>query len=425
LGKPGERPSSMLRADISACYPAHVRTRLLALLVGASLAGAAAADWKGLVKREDWFGLRDAASIQPPSSFYAGAVAAVFDRGADATRILETVIAGSPASREADTAREWLVDLHFRSGHYRSALDELKLLIDRHPRERSLLEARSLFAALGRQGDMEVAARAPARSSWHTEQGNMFVPVVVNGVGGDYILDTGANISVLSVTEARRLGLKVQGGEGTGKDSAGNTIALQSAIAPELRLGPIVLHNVPFGVVPDEQRPFVDLPEGKRGALGISILLAAQTWRWSGDGTLEVGFASAGYVKGRENLAFSGSTPLLLAEFDRALLTFELDLGASHTDLWPAFARRCPARLSRSGKSRVTGIGGGRDVSAAKLGTFDLSIDGHQLRLHDVVVLLKPPGSSSRPYYGCLGLDLFEHAQRVTLDFTAMRMTVE
>ena len=211
----------MLRADISVCYPAHVGTRLLALLVGASLAGAAAADWKGLVKREDWFGLRDAASVQPASSFYAGAVAAVFDRGADATRILETVIAGSPASREADTAREWLVDLHFRSGHYRSALDELKLLIDRHPRERSLLAARSLFTALGRQGDMEVVARAPARSSWHTEQGNMFVPVVVNGVDGDYILDSGANVSVLSVTEARRLGLKLQGGEGTGRTPPG------------------------------------------------------------------------------------------------------------------------------------------------------------------------------------------------------------
>jgi len=127
----------------------------------------------------------------------------------------------------------------------------------------------------------------------------------------------------------------------------------------------------------------------------------------------------------RENLAFSGSTPLVLAEFAKTRLTFQLDLGASHTNLWPAFARRYPARISGSGKSRVTGVGGGRDVSAAKAGTFDLSIEGHQMQLHDVVVLLKPPGSSGRPYYGNLGLDLFEHAQRVTLDFTAMRLTVE
>jgi predicted aspartyl protease len=322
-------------------------------------------------------------------------------------------------------AREWLIDLHFRSGHYRSALDELKPLLDRHPRERSLLEARSLFTSLAQQGDMEVAARAPARSSWHTEEGNMFVPVVVNGVGGDYILDTGANISVLSVSEAQRLGLKLQGGQGTGKDYAGNNLAFQAAIAPELRLGRIVLRNVPFGVVPDKQEPFVDLPEGKRGVLGISILLAVQTWRWSKDGSLEMGFASAGYVKGRENLAFSGSTPLLLAAFAHTLLAFHLDTGATHTDLWPAFARRYPAMLSRRGTSRITGVGGSRDVSAAKLGTFDLLIDGHQLQLHDVRVLLKPPGSGSRPYYGNLGIDLFEHAQRVTLDFTAMRMTVE
>jgi predicted aspartyl protease len=402
-----------------------MRSRLLALLVGASLASAAAANLKGLVKREDWFGLRDATAVQPASSFYAGAVAAVFDRGADATRILETVIAGSPASHEADMAREWLVDVRFRSGHYRSALEELKPLLDRHPRERSLLEARPLFAALGQQGDMEVITRAPARSRWHTEGGNLVVPVVVNGISGEYLLDTGANLSVLSVSEARRLGLKLQGGEGTGKDYAGNRIAFQAAIAPEVRFGPIVLRNVAFGVVPDMQQPFVDLPEGKRGVLGISILLSVQTWRWSGDGTLEMGFASAGYVKGRENLAFDGATPLLLAEFARTLLSFHLDTGAGHTNLWPAFARRYPARISGSGKSRVTGVGGGRDVSAAKAGTFDLSIEGHQMQLHDVVVLLKPPGSSGRPYYGNLGLDLFEHAQRVTLDFTAMRLTVE
>jgi predicted aspartyl protease len=376
------------------------------------------------VKREDWFGLRDAASVQPAPSFYAGAVAAVFDRRADATRILETVIAGSPASHEADMAREWLVDVHFRSGHYRSALDELNLLLDRHPRERSLLEARSLFTALSQQGDLEVVARAPARSSWHIEEGNMFVPVVVNGVSGDYLLDTGANTSVLSVSEAQRLGLKLQG-QGTGKDYAGNNLAFQAAIAPELRFGPIVLHNVPFGVVADKQEPFVHLPAGKRGVLGISILLAVETWRWSKDGTIEMGFASAGYVKGRENLAFDGSTPLVLAEFAHTLLTFHLDTGAGHTDLWPAFARRYPAGLSRSGKSEIAGVGGSRNVAAAKLGTFDLLIDGHQLQLHDVIVLLKPPGSSSRPYYGNLGLDLLQQAQRVTLDFTAMRMTVE
>ena len=406
------------------CYLGHVRIKLLALLVGASLAGAVAADWKGLVKREDWFGLRDAASVQPAPSFYAGAIAAAFDRGADATRILETVIAGSPASHEADMARERLIDVHFRSGHYRSALDELKLLLDRHPRVRSLLEARSLFTALAQQGDMEVVARAPAPASWHIEEGNMFVPVVVNGVSGDYLLDTGANTSVLSVTEAQRLGLKLQG-QGTGKDYAGNNLAFQAAIAPELRFGPIVLHNVPFGVVADKQEPFVHLPAGKRGVLGISILLAVQTWRWSKDGTIEMGFASAGYVKGRENLAFDGSTPLLLAAFAHTLLAFHLDTGATHTDLWPAFARRYPAMLSRGGKSRIAGVGGSREVSAAKLGTFDLLIDGHQLQLHDVRVLLKPPGSGSRPYYGNLGIDLFEHAQRVTIDFTAMRMTVE
>ena len=95
----------------------------------------------------------------------------------------------------------------------------------------ALSSARDAYSQLESLGAVDDgAARAPARSSWHIEEGNMFVPVVVNGVSGDYILDTGANISVLSVSEAQRLGLKLQGGQGTGKDYAGNNLAFQAAI---------------------------------------------------------------------------------------------------------------------------------------------------------------------------------------------------
>lgn len=401
-----------------------VRNRLLVLILSATLAGAAEPNWKRLLDREDWFGLRDAASAHAAPDLYAGALAAVFHRETDAIRILRAVVARSPMSRDADTARTLLVDIHYRSGRYRSALAELKPLLDRHPTRRDLLEALPLFTALSLQGDMEVVSRAPARVPWRVVDGNLFLPVVVNGVSGEYLLDTGANISVLGVSEARRLGLQVQGAGATTKDYTGSDVAFQAAVAPELHLGPIVLHNVPFAVVPDKQQPFVDLPQGQRGILGIPILLAAGTWRWSSDGNLEAGFAPADYVKGRENLAFSGANPVLLAEFEKTPLTFHLDTGATSTDLWPPFARRYHARLSRPGKARIGGVGGSKDIPSARLDTFDLLIAGRPIQLQNVKVLLKPVAGHPR-HYGNLGLDLFEKAQRVTLDFEAMRLTVE
>jgi len=398
---------------------------LLALLLAAFEVAAPAAepDWKRLLDHEDFFGLRDAAASRPAPELYAGAVAAFFHRDAEAARLLRAFIALSPVSRDTDTARELLVNLHYRSGHYRSALDELKPVLERHPKRGDLLEAQTLFSALAAAGDMEVAAHAPARLTWRMIDGNLFVPAVVNGVPGEYLLDTGANISVLSVSEARRLGLRVQGGAASTKDYTGATVSFESAIAPELRLGGLVLRNVPFGVIPDSQQPFAHLPEGQRGVLGMPVLLAMETWRWSKDGSLETGFPSAGQEKG--NLAFHGADPMLLAEFDHTPLVFQLDTGATSTDLWPPFARRFRSRLARSGKSTIAGVGGSRRVASAKLDSFDLLIDGRPLQLRDVKVLLKPAPPGSRKYYGNLGLDLLDTDQRVTLDFGAMRLTVE
>lgn len=93
-----------------------MRCTLLALVLGAALAGAAGPGWKQFLNREDWFGLRDAAAAHPAPDLHAGALAAVFHREADAIRILQKFVAGSPMSREAEAARGLLLDLHFRAG---------------------------------------------------------------------------------------------------------------------------------------------------------------------------------------------------------------------------------------------------------------------------------------------------------------------
>jgi hypothetical protein len=385
-------------------------------------------DFPGLLRRQDWFGLRDAAALQPPPALYAGALAVAFHRDAEALRILREYLAGSPKAADAGTARYALADLDARAGRYRSALDDLQPLLARHPRRRDLLEAQSFFSALGAQGDLAVAAREPVQTSWDLVDGNLFVPATVNGAAGKYLLDTGANISVVSVSEARRLGLTVQG-SGSGKDYAGNRVPFQTAVAAEFRLGGIVLHHVAFGVVPDAQQPFAGLPVGRRGILGIPILLAAQTWRWTKDGKLEAGFASTGCGtaggKSSGNLAFAGSSPVLRAEYGAVPLVFSLDTGATATNLWPLFARRYSTRLSSRGKVKIEGVGGSRQVAGATLAEFALAIGDRTLRLKNVKVETKTVSPGSRERYGNLGLDLLAGASRVTLDFAAMCLAVE
>lgn len=70
-------------------------------------------------------------------------------------------------------------------------------------------DARSLFAALARQPDLEILSRAPSQFKGEVFANNLFLPVKENGLTGSYIADSGAEISALSQSEAARLGLKI------------------------------------------------------------------------------------------------------------------------------------------------------------------------------------------------------------------------
>jgi hypothetical protein len=69
-------------------------------------------------------------------------------------------------------------------------------------------------------------------------------------------------------------------------------------------------------VTRDDQEPWTDLQPGERGALGISVLHAFRTLRFSNDGTLEIGFPSKRQVQ-QSNLCFHDSIAIVGAELEK------------------------------------------------------------------------------------------------------------
>jgi hypothetical protein len=107
-------------------------------------------------------------------------------------------------------------------------------------------------------------------------------------------LDSGANISTISESEARRLGLKIE----SASDSAPLTgiiggFSYKLATLNRLEIGGATLRNVAFLVVGDDHLPFTELPKGQQAILGISVLLGLRTMRVRPTGEqMEIGFAS-------------------------------------------------------------------------------------------------------------------------------------
>jgi predicted aspartyl protease len=92
------------------------------------------------------------------------------------------------------------------------------------------------------------------------------------------MLDTGANISALSESEANRLGLAVHEASTKLSDFTGTPGAIRFAEAPDLRIGRIHLKNVAFAVFPKNEWND-NMPNGHKGVLGIPVLLALASLR--------------------------------------------------------------------------------------------------------------------------------------------------
>jgi hypothetical protein len=314
-----------------------------------------------------------------------------------------------------------------RVGRFRDALkhrDEILRLAGTPKQGDSL---RKLLAAFSRYSDFSVASRHSSTVRGEFRSGHLFIPVYVSGVAGNYILDTGANFSTVTESEAKRLGLRAidlnvdasQIGETSGK----GVERPKFAVAERVSIGEIHIRNVPFLVVSDEPEAFSALPSGYRGALGIQILLACRTIRWDSDGKVYLGSPeSKRRTLSSSNLCFSGLDTLTQAKFASGVLDVQVDTGTDSSIFFQRFARQYPNIIEASGTPGTKwlgGAGGTTEAPATILPEIAVRLGGLMTTLRPAYVLTKDVEAD-----GTVGMDILSQAREVLLDFQAMRLTL-
>jgi len=387
------------------------------------------AELKSLYEAHQWFKLRDAVQAKRSSDFFRGVVASAFNDVKQAEKNLKSVIKSAPRSEQASDARALLIYVYQRNGRYRQALSEVEEALAVESDNDGLKNARALFGALSQYPEQSVAERRFSRIRYSMKGGNLFIPAEINGKSANYIFDTGANFSLISEGEAKRLGLTIRESSGhKAEDSAGVNVDIRIAVADQLRVGNVRLRHVTFFVVGDDQQPFVDLPSGERGVLGLPVLLAFQTLRWKQKGIFEIGFAPDSSNTRKSNVCFEGAQPIIEAEFRHSKIKMFLDTGAIRTRALPLFAREFADFVNESGRkdtTRVTGVAGSVEVDAITLTELALRINGFNAVLRPAQVLLKETTSDSRWWHIWIGLDLLNQARVVTIDFKSMTLALE
>ncbi len=348
------------------------------------------ASLKSLYNARRWFELRDAVAKGAAPVFYQGAVACAFNDQRRCEKKLGAVIKSRPQSEEAFQAHETLVSVYLRLGKYREALEQIDAALALRPKESDAQNTRLLLAALGESPDQEVVCRH--YTTLQLEEGGL--PISIHGVTATYWFDTGANLSVLSESDAKRLGLKVRTVSFKAGVSTGAQVDSRVAVADELSVGGFLLKNVAFLVFPDDQPPFNEgLAPGSRGIIGLPVLLAFQRVAWeAADEKFEIGAKSLSALTPHADICFDGAYPVTQVQFDKQNLVFSLDTGAVNTDLNPAFAAAFPELIRTAAKTdayKMEGVGSVKYMDAAILPSLHFGIGGFPVVLSRANVLLK------------------------------------
>ncbi len=388
-------------------------------------------DLQALYDRHQWFELREALRGRVDQPLFRGAVACAFSELPTCEESLKAIIRASRRSTQAREADEILENVYLRAGQYRKALARARARLELQPDDEDAKNDYALLAVLGQGPDQFVNRRGYSTVPWRTAGTGFTAPVTINGRSGTYVFDSGAGISTINESEAKRLGLSVRDSGAKAGNIAGGEIAFRTAVADELVIGGFRLKHVAFLVFRDDQLPSdpADTPTtGVHGLIGLPVMLALGRLRWNSDGSLEIGFPPNAERASDPNLFFDGSTPAIVAEVQGRRLNFFLDTGAEETRLFPPFADTFASLISQSGKkesAQITGVGETTKVDSIVLLDLKIGVGGFTTVLQPARVLLSETSHGSLLYYGNLGVDLLRQAKTVTFDFRSMRLTLE
>ena len=377
----------------------------------------------------DWFQLRDKVAQGGSSLLCKGATDAAFEHRSEAEHELKKVIREALRSDDALAAHRTLTALYHRHGQYREALSQVDQGLSERPDAKDLKEIRSMLEVLAHFSDLEIAHNARSVVEGEiNDSGFLCIPSTIHGVSATYILDTGASMSMMSESEAKRLGLAVHETTTKVSDANGSRSAIRLAEAPDLRIGRIHLKNVAFAISPDGNKVWSDLPNDHKGIIGIPVLLALASLRGESatDNRIVLVARESSPSEQSIPLAFDNQTPLVQILFHERPLSFEFDTGANGTSLYKSFADAFPS-LMQTGHHKQGERSGYSSTSyqdSIEVPVVRLSLTPRvEWDLAPATVLL----NTDTDFAGTFGLDMLvwlsQKHSPLTIDFRAMRLS--
>lgn len=330
-----------------------------------------------LYKAKQYFDLQDAVNQQTQASanylFYKAVVANSFNDPKRSTELLLKFLKKDRAAgRTAREAYELLADNYVKTHQYVKAADTYKMLLEKFAdslesaARESYANLGGLWGALRHEPAQTVSMKGETVIQGTRDKARLLnIAVEASGQKMDFIFDTGAGLSTMTVSTAQKLGLKIIESDVSVGSSTDINVKSKLAVAPEVRIGNIVVRNVVFLVMEDKTLYVAPISYQINAIIGFPVI--------KGLGRVTIGrndelrfSTSKDATKAGPNMALEGLKPLVAASYNNKRVIFAFDTGATRTTFYPSFYSGSsePARAAATEYTLRSGGAGGIQMNA-------------------------------------------------------------
>ena len=381
--------------------------------------------------------LRSAALSADEQAYFEGILADRLNQPSRAValiqKVLPTLVEGN--RKRAALALNALASDEFMLGQYSEAvstyaelLRDFGSLLDTADR-RAIQDNHDTMALLGDTAPQRISGQTSFKvTTRRNALGLLEVPVNIAGNTEWWIFDTGANISTISMSMARRLELSLSKGRAQTQGGAtGAEVPVLTAMIPELTFGVTVVHNVVVMVMDDKDLN-VDLGPGGHyqidAVLGYPVLAAIGNFNVKGS-QMQVNAATLSSER-KARLYVEQLTPLVSATIGEKNLVFQFDTGNTGADLTARFLNEFRTRFAslKPDHAQFGGVGGGSNTAIYRLPQLTLSLGAATAKFKNITLVAGDRGELLDKLYGNLGQGLLKQFESYTIDFNRMQLSV-
>jgi predicted aspartyl protease len=322
-------------------------------------------------------------------------------------------------------------DVAFADGDYAEAArttsrwSALLAVADPDKDAASVAQTHGVAAPLAGTPAQTVASRDPHTIPWLRDKAGLTrVDAAINGTTQQTVLDTGANLSVLSASAAKRLGVRLLDGSSSVASGSRNDVATRMGIADRVELAGVTLHDVVFLVLDDEQLA-VPIPGYRIDAIiGFPVLRALGRMRFGADHVFAVETPGNGKDKAGGNLRAVGNNLFVAFRLGDMPVALQLDTGAPRSMLGAAFAARHPAMTKglKAQTQRTAGAGGTTAMPVVTWKKIPVAIADERMTLPALTIATASSPDVDNETLGILGGDILGAFASYTIDFGSMRV---